>query len=105
MKYLTIIFSLYMTMLTLMPCQDNEDIAKSSLTVSSLQKSSKGIEHHEQEACPPFCTCACCSVSRHFPIVNEQVVIFSFSRVPYTSYRMPAISEQPIDIYQPPKLV
>lgn len=104
MKYLLIIFSLYMTLLTLLPCQDNEDFEKSSTEVSSLRKSPKGIEHYVQESCPPFCTCACCSVSRHFAIAQDHMAVFSFNKVPYTAYRTPAISEQAIEIYQPPKV-
>jgi len=93
-----------MTMLTLLPCQDNEDFEKSSTEVSSLKKSPKGTEHYNQETCPPFCTCACCSVSRHFPIAKDQAAIFSFTQKSYTTYRMPPISEQLIEIYQPPKV-
>lgn len=104
MKYLVIIFSLYMTVLTLMPCQDKEDISKSSEQTHAVQKPSNGVEHHGQETCPPFCSCACCSVSKYFPLKKEQVEIVKTITISYLLYLMPAIADLPIEIYQPPKI-
>ncbi|RZM25430.1 MAG: hypothetical protein EOO88_19335 [Pedobacter sp.] len=105
MKYLLIIFSLYMTILTLLPCQDGKDVSSVQNGSSAIQKASKGIEHFEEDGCPPFCTCACCSVSRHFPIVKEQATIMAAHVMGYTVYCIPAVSDQAIEIYHPPKIV
>ncbi|WP_410478924.1 DUF6660 family protein [Pedobacter frigiditerrae] len=104
MKYLAIIFCLYMTMLTLLPCQDREDFTDGKVSKSSVQKTAKGVEHYGQETCPPFCTCSCCSVSRDFIQSKADKVIVYHIEIPYGEYQMPAIAEQPLDIYQPPQI-
>jgi hypothetical protein len=105
MKYLAIIFSLYITLLTLMPCQDGEDISPRIAHTSSIQKPINGVEHNGQEICTPFCTCSCCSTSRHLITAsNDEIVIYGIS-VPYATYKVPAIADQLLEIYQPPQIV
>jgi hypothetical protein len=93
-----------MTVLTLMPCQDKEDYASSKAEVSSVQKQSKGIEHNDQEICPPFCTCSCCSVSRDFIQAKSYEIVVYKVQTRYSEYKTPAIAEQFIEIYQPPQI-
>jgi hypothetical protein len=104
MKYLAIIFCLYITILTLIPCQDREDFAEGKENVSSIQKQAKSVEHNGQETCPPFCTCSCCSVSRDFIQSKVERVIVYNIEIPYGEYKMPAIAEQSLEIYQPPQI-
>ncbi|MFA6275636.1 MAG: DUF6660 family protein [Pedobacter sp.] len=104
MKYLAIIFSLYMALLTLMPCQDKEDFSGANTNVSTIGKQAKGVEHTGLETCPPFCTCSCCSVSRDFiPSKTFGVVVYQV-QPQYAEYRMPVIAEQILEIYQPPQI-
>lgn len=104
MKYLAILLSLYMIILSLMPCQDKEDYASANAKTSSIQKQSKGGEHTEQETCPPFCTCSCCSVSRDFIQAKTYEIIAHKIQTQYSEYKMPEIADQSIEIYQPPQI-
>lgn len=58
-KLLTIIFSFYILFLPSLPCMDKEEcneVEKASVSNMPCDK-----EHqHNDEACNPFCSCACC---------------------------------------------
>ncbi|MFW0717892.1 hypothetical protein [Pedobacter sp. N23S346] len=105
MKYLMIIFSLYMTFLTLAPCQDKEDLVSIDGHSQSFTSETSSAAHSDEDNCPPFCTCACCSVSRDIIASIEEVIIIDSISIPYHQYQMPAIAEQSIEIYQPPQIV
>jgi hypothetical protein len=103
MKYVAFIFSLYFTLLALLPCQDREDMIASVMHVT-VQKSRSCDEQKGQETCPPFCTCSCCSTARHltttvfFSVFTKTVI-----RV-YAEYSIPGLLEQSINIWQPPQI-
>jgi len=103
MRYLAFIFSLYFIALAILPCQDREDILADVMQVS-IQKSHSANEEKAQEACPPFCTCSCCSTARFLSAaVTTPVFIKPITRE-YPDYSIPAIQEQPIKIWQPPQI-
>jgi hypothetical protein len=104
-KNFVFLFSLYLILLGLMPCQDKLDMVSKSQTESILQRNHPKAEHGHGEACPPICSCACCSVGQHFPsekLTNLTIPVF---RKPYPVFQCSALKKQPIDIWQPPKLV
>lgn len=105
MKYLAIIICLYMTVLTLLPCQDKDDFASPNEQSVALEKPTKDATHIGQEICPPFCTCTCCSVSRDFVQAKAFDIVVYNVQTQYAEYKVPAISEQLIEIYQPPQIV
>ncbi|MHA4896076.1 DUF6660 family protein [Pedobacter sp. PWIIR3] len=92
-------------MLTVLPCQDELYISRKSAQISSITKPLKGNQQHGQELCPPFCSCACCSVSRDFIAHAEQCIVISYMESTFSKYRVPAISDTFMEIYQPPRLV
>lgn len=103
MKYIALIFSLYFALLALLPCQDREDMM-ASITHSTFQKSHAPNDERGQETCPPFCTCSCCSTARH---LTEVVRTEIFTKTIFTEYphlEIPALQEQPINIWQPPQI-
>jgi hypothetical protein len=87
-----------------MPCQDGKDIKVSSQYASSFQAQTGETEHCNQEACPPFCTCTCCSLLRHFITGSTYAFVKEDTAGSYSEYNMPAIREQAIAIWQPPQL-
>ncbi|MEE1946333.1 DUF6660 family protein [Pedobacter sp. KR3-3] len=104
MRYLTIICSVYMLLLAFMPCKD-ELVIVVSQTQQVLQKDSGSAGHCNQEACPPFCTCACCSVVRHF-LTTEPIVYIEKSIVkPYLPTAVSALQKLSMPIWQPPQNV
>ncbi len=102
MKFLAAILSIYVLVLTLLPCVDvptDNLLHKTELTKASTEKHTDDGDH-----CSPFCTCQCCAspMVSHFQMFNFQTAtileqrIFSYHNLDYTS---PFYS-----IWQPPKL-
>ena len=60
MKFLTVILSIYVMILTFMPCADahvgNADCH------STVQQDQSGEHSEDIEFCSPFCFCACCQI-------------------------------------------
>jgi hypothetical protein len=102
MKYMAFIFSLYFTLLAILPCQDREDKIASVVHVT-IQKTHSGNEQAGQEVCPPFCTCTCCSTARN--LVSKPVLGLYFKVVnrEYPDSKIPAVQEQSMAIWQPPQ--
>lgn len=106
MKYFTIIFSIYMTLLALSPCRDSEDFSTISKRVTADLKSHSADKNTEKETCNPFCTCTCCSTVR--TVTNYQPVVIVFQqelKQTFSEPQVPALLEQSISIWQPPQLV
>jgi hypothetical protein len=65
-KHFWFLFSIYILLLSVLPCGDIEDCQhKASNTVSNFQSSNTDHQnhHHNAEHCSPFCTCSCCSIA------------------------------------------
>lgn len=105
MKILAVLLNLYMALLMLMPCQDRVDSPSGTEISFSTHQESSAKDDCGQELCPPFCSCACCSVGKHLPIVHVQENTEGSPSVLYTDVMTSAITKQPFAIWQPPKLV
>ncbi|SFT02247.1 DUF6660 family protein [Mucilaginibacter polytrichastri] len=103
MKYIAFIFSIYFTLLALLPCQDREDMIASVIHVT-LQKSHSTNDERGQETCPPFCTCQCCSTARQLTATITTAIHTQQVVREYPDYGIPAIQKQPIKIWQPPQI-
>jgi hypothetical protein len=103
-KNFVFLFSLYLILLGLMPCQDKEDMVSNFQTESILHRAHAKAEHAHGEACPPICSCACCSVGQHFLSDKPTNLIIPAFRKPHPVFQCLALKKQPIDIWQPPKL-
>ena len=104
MKFLTLIFALYILTLSCVPCMC-DDIAKSETTQQTKNTPTKDKNHNDN--CTPFCTCTCCCASAYFhiktdyftikPIVSTSTKKFALVDKNYSSYKCH-------NIWQPPKL-
>lgn len=105
MKCLTIIFSIYMTLLAVLPCRDKDDFVDVIKSYTTINSSHSGNEEAGKETCTPFCTCSCCStvraISTYQPVAGLylQEVKKSFGEP-----NVPALPEQIISIWQPPQI-
>lgn len=59
MKFFTITFSVYILVLSLVPCGDFNDCNEIQDTHISAN-TDHGNHKHETETCSPFCICSCC---------------------------------------------
>jgi hypothetical protein len=57
-KFLALILALYVLLLPCVPCMDMDECTGDSATETS--SSSTNHDNDENEACNPFCSCACC---------------------------------------------
>ncbi len=98
------IFGFYLMALTLMPCGDVVDKTASEISSYSSHRDDKGPDHCTQELCAPFCSCNCCSIGKSIPVQYRKTLNVQLVRVCYKSFTIPATIQQPIDVWQPPKL-
>lgn len=105
MKILAVLLNLYMALLMLMPCQDRVDSPSASEISFSTHQEPSAKDDCGQELCPPFCSCACCSIGKNLPTNRIQEAAESNPSVFYTDAMTSAITKQPFAIWQPPKLV
>ncbi|WP_090881464.1 DUF6660 family protein [Pedobacter rhizosphaerae] len=105
MKHIILLFSFYLILLGIVPCQDKEDMVSIQQYTASIQTEHADANHFHEESCPPFCSCACCSVGQYFPVENTTVSIVAVVQKPYPGFRLSDLKRQPTNIWQPPKLV
>lgn len=93
-----------MALLTMLPCRDSVDfdMIKSHTTFTKAPSAS---EKTGKEACTPFCACSCCSVVR-IVTSHQQVVLSSVQPVikAYGESPVPAVLDQILTIWQPPRI-
>ena len=101
MKVLALILSVYVLVLTAIPCVDvpkDDNLHKTEITNSSSDQ-----HEHTTDLCSPFCTCDCC-VS---PIINNSTIVFTCTPITQkitTAYYNSFVSSLFATIWQPPKL-
>ena len=87
--------------MALVPCGDKEDCNEFKQTQTSHTDHK---DDHSDEACTPFCVCACCAsncIVKYFqPVLNQVALVNSVYPVHKESKTSAAI----ISIWQPPKL-
>ncbi|WP_352432940.1 hypothetical protein ABDD95_24070 [Mucilaginibacter sp. PAMB04274] len=94
-----------MTILAVLPCRDSDDFADVARSYPSIGKSHTANEKAGQETCPPFCTCACCSTVRTLtPQLSKTTIFIQPISRSYAEAPVPAVREQSISIWQPPRL-
>ncbi|MBK8808019.1 MAG: hypothetical protein IPO21_15780 [Bacteroidales bacterium] len=101
MKYFAFILSVYVLVLTAIPCVD---VPKDN-TVQKIELTNSTSEHHEHttDLCSPFCTCDCCAS----PILNNSTIHFTCTPIAQkiiTGYNNSFVSSLFASIWQPPKL-
>lgn len=103
MKSISILLFLYMTVLAILPCRDQEDFGTSPVT--TVQSSHQDNEKHGAESCTPFCTCSCCSTFRQLAPQQIQIIVFTAQvQKDYAEATTPSLCEQALAIWQPPQL-
>jgi hypothetical protein len=106
-KFLTLFFAVYILLLPCIPCTDAEECDDISKT--EISHSADHTDHQDDdEACNPFCSCACCG---HIFVPNFQVNKTGISK-PIDGlkqqyfYKSIFLSSDCFgNIWQPPKLV
>jgi len=103
MKFLAIILSFYLLMLTAIPCIDvHSDNVKHKTELT--QEPQDFPQHSDSDNCSPFCTCNCCATFVVFQAFQVQLNCFPFSEKQYFPVSSIFISDPLASIWQPPKI-
>lgn len=105
-KLLTLILGIYMLVLPCMPCMDSDECTGPA-TIPVVQSAGQHDHGDEEEACAPFCSCACCG---HIVTSNSQALKMVTVK-PVAGKRLPSYYNSislPSDffgnIWQPPRI-
>jgi len=101
-KWTTAIFAIYLLLLSLVPCADN-DMCENGTVTNSEQAPS---DDKERDTCTPFCICSCCHNIISIPSIPriEPLPIVTHMPKPETGYVANAIKDMTIEFFQPPRL-
>lgn len=107
-KYLSLILSIYILVLTVRPCCDDNKCADDPHQTERLVNNHNPDDHHQDEdhrnACSPFYTCGSCTgftfTSLNFSLSPETVLVQNN----VSTYHHTFFSEFYIAIWQPPKI-
>jgi hypothetical protein len=103
MKILAFILSLYILILTAIPCIDKvQDHAKQTIEIA--QNPADHQHGQESDQCSPFCSCVCCATSVIHPDYSIHFKSFSFLQEKFSEQTFSFVSSHFVSIWQPPKL-
>lgn len=106
MKFFTVIFSIYILALSVMPCSDAYNDCKDN-TEFSDNSQSHSHKSDTNDICSPFCTCACCSVSanpKFTPFSIKITKLIAVSKLSFHNREFFLASNFYGNIWQPPKI-
>ncbi len=104
MRFVAVIFSIYMLVLTAIPCIDSYYDVNSPYKTELTQENHASHHHNDSDNCSPFCTCNCCATSVVFHTQMAQLTCFSFTAKQYFPVTSVFISDPLANIWQPPKI-
>jgi hypothetical protein len=106
-KWIAIILSLYLLVLSNMPCADLE-IGSAIHKTAQFSSESNHSHDKDNDLCSPFCACNCCGaqvLSCEIPEIIDFPVNHSIITVPLPSYHSVFASNFYGSIWQPPQIV
>lgn len=102
-KALALALLVVMLLVSFLPCADAKGLGSPEKTSLAFAKTDKQ-DNHQQDLCPPFCQCQCCSVaSFYLPEQTEFAPVIQYHQ-PYLFQPASAVVQKPHDIWQPPQL-
>ncbi|MDX2190448.1 MAG: DUF6660 family protein [Bacteroidota bacterium] len=102
MRLISIILSIIVGALSVLPCSDNENCNQEKLGLATDHSN----HQHEEDFCTPFCVCSCCGsigFTISVPFFDIQITRYEISKttIPYYS---DLSSSYFYSFWQPPKL-
>lgn len=92
-----------MLLVSFLPCADAKAFGSPVKTKLALTKTHRQ-GNHQQDVCPPFCQCQCCSIVSFYQPAQTELLPVAGYHPPYLSQPEKAAIHKPHDIWQPPQL-
>ncbi|MDP4238907.1 MAG: hypothetical protein Q8904_05475 [Bacteroidota bacterium] len=102
MKALACILSLYILILTAIPCNDVPPDHAAFKT--ELSPNSTGHHQNTTDTCTPFCVCNCCVSPISHVVYRVTLACYSNAGILFSNYTASFSSLATASIWQPPKL-
>jgi hypothetical protein len=106
MRFWTLIFSIYILGLALMPCSDEVACEHENSAVASNLDLDHDHSEDETDTCSPFCSCSCCGITAH--VVQFQYFSFNLPKAVLVDWVVAPKSEfiscYYYTFWQPPKV-
>jgi len=99
MRHIAFILSIYVLVLTAIPCIDLHDAS-----FGSAHQSEQHQHENEGDHCSPFCTCSCCATAVIIQDIPVQPNSFAFIEKQYSFYCSGFYDGPEANIWQPPKI-
>ena len=104
MRLIAVIFSMYVIMLTAIPCIDRYYDANQVDKTELTHENQDSHHHSDSDNCSPFCTCNCCATAVIIQPMMVKLTCFSFIQKQYFPVTSVFISDPLANIWQPPKI-
>lgn len=106
MKIISYILSVYLLVLSLVPCSDSMVFIHSECEANTeLVDSNKNHSDHEHEdLCTPFCICACCGSVAAMPTILDYIGIFTKISTPCIYISLTIFFDYSKGLWHPPAL-
>lgn len=106
MKFFTIIFSIYLLALSVMPCADMMECKhQSEKSVSPFAANNHEKHSGDSEQCTPFCICNCCGQTCNSEFNSNHIAVFENPvEQNFPVYTSAFVPEVYFNIWQPPKI-
>lgn len=102
MKFFAYILSVYIVVLTIMPCVDiHQDTISQNI---ELLTTSSNTHQTNSDHCSPFCTCTCCATSVVLQNTVIQFKCFPIDIEQLFEYDLSYSTSEYYSIWQPPKI-
>jgi len=104
-KIATIIFSVYILILSSMPCNDNGLHNYNNSNHSSASSIIHEAQSSQSENCTPFCFCDCCGISCNYQSFKSKMdFIIPAAEQNNSFYKSTVLLDVSFSIWQPPKI-
>jgi len=102
MKFFAYILSLYVVILTIMPCIDvHQDTISQNI---ELTNNTSDTHQNDTDHCSPFCSCTCCASPVVFQNYTLQIACYPIVKEHFSEYNSSFNSTVHYSIWQPPKI-
>ena len=102
-RALAFVLLVVLLFVSFLPCADDFAIHSSEKTMHPFVKSEMQ-NNHQQDVCPPFCQCHCCSIVTIYHSFQTGILPLPWNDTPYAFQQKSAVVRVPHDIWQPPQL-